>query len=89
MSRWSATWRSRGRAARPLNARRGHDGRPRHGVRCEQVLLGYFTGTPTEQIPEIAISPGLGLVELVRGHSGFSIEHHDIVDVGRPSLLAS
>ena len=62
---------------------------PLHGARCEQVLLGYFTGTPIEQIPEIAISPGLGLVELVRGHSGFSIEHHDIVDVGRPSLLAS
>mmetsp|Transcript_16761 Transcript_16761/g.49660 ORF Transcript_16761/g.49660 Transcript_16761/m.49660 type:complete len:101 (+) Transcript_16761:284-586(+) len=58
-------------------------------VAVARVLLGYFTGTPIEQIPEIAISPGLGLVELVRGHSGFSIEHHDIFDVGRPSLLAS
>ena len=55
-------------------------------VAVARVLLGYFQGTPIEQIPDIDVAPGL--IELVRGHSGFSLEQHR-VSVGRPSLLAA
>ena len=55
-------------------------------VAVARVLLGYFQGTPIEEIPDIDVAPGL--IELVRGHSGFSLEQHR-VNVGKPSLLAT
>ena len=55
-------------------------------VAVARVLLGYFQGTPPEQIPDIDVAPGL--IELVRGHSGFSLEQHR-VNEGHASLLAS
>ena len=55
-------------------------------VAVARVLLGYFQGTPMERIPDIEIAPGL--IELVRGHSGFSLEQHRVT-TGKPSLLAT
>ena len=55
-------------------------------VAVARVLMGYFQGTPIEQIPDLEIAPGL--IELVRGHSGFSLEQVH-VDEGKPSLLAT
>ena len=47
-------------------------------VAVARVLLGYFQGTPIEQIPEVEVAPGL--IELVRGHSGFSLPVIDLRD---------
>jgi len=55
-------------------------------VAVARVLLGYFEGTAPEQIPDIKVTPGV--IELVRGHSSFALEHHH-VSVGRASLLAT
>ena len=55
-------------------------------VAIARVLIGYFTGSPLERIPDVEVTPGL--FELARGHSGFSLTRHR-VDVGRPSLLAA
>ena len=55
-------------------------------VAVARVLLGYFEGCSIEKVPEIEVTPGM--IELVRNHGGFSIEHHR-VSVGKPSLLAA
>ena len=55
-------------------------------VAVARVLLGYFEGSPITEVPDIEIHPGL--IELVRGHSGFTIQRHT-VSVGMPSLLVS
>jgi 6-phosphofructo-2-kinase/fructose-2,6-biphosphatase len=53
-------------------------------VAVARVLLGYFGGVPIEQIPNIEIAGGL--IELERGHSGFTIVQHHIPE-GKGSLL--
>ena len=55
-------------------------------VAVARVLLGYFQGAPIERIPDLEVEPGL--IELVRGHSGFSLKQHR-VSAGKPSLLAT
>ena len=55
-------------------------------VAVARVLLGYFQGAPIEHIPDVEVEPGL--IEMVRGHSGFSLEQHR-VSAGKPSLLAT
>ena len=55
-------------------------------VAVARVLLGYFQGATIEEIPNLDVAPGL--IELVRGHSGFALTQHR-VSVGKPSLLAA
>jgi len=54
-------------------------------VAVARVLLGYYQGTPIQDIPNIKVSPGI--IELTRSHSGFHVSTLSVND-GDVSLLA-
>jgi len=54
-------------------------------VAVARILLGYFQGTPTTEIPDVKVTPGI--IELTRSHSGFIYTHLD-VNQGSVSILA-